>query len=289
MLIDGIPLSAAISTVIVIVATIVIAKFTNRLLKGHFKEFSRRLKVDETQYTFIRRLMVASICLFGIMTAVSMVPPLRSMSVTLLAGAGFAGIVIGLAAQSTLSNIVSGIALATFEPFRVGDYITIREDYGRVQDITLRHTVIKTWDNRHLILPNSIISDELIINWTIEDPTIKWSVDVGISYDADIDLARMIMLEEADSHPNVMGLEDMRRHHPDVTDVAVVKMTELGDFAANLRLTFWVRDRPTAWDVGCDLLESIKKRFDQAGIEIPFPYRTIVYKKELIQSDIDHN
>ena len=76
--------------------------------------------------------------------------------------------------------------------------------------------MITTWDNRRLLIPNSIISDEAIINWSIEDPTIIWPVNIRISYDADINLARSIMLEEAKKNPNVMRLNDIRKTHPEV-------------------------------------------------------------------------
>lgn len=108
-------------------------------------------------------------------------------------------------------------------------------------------------------------------------------MNIGISYDSDIDLARSIMADEARGHPNVMDHYEVSRIHPEVTEGSEVKvlLTELGDFAVNLRLMIWVRDRSLAYFTGCELMESIKKRFDAEGIEIPFPYRTILYKKDM--------
>jgi small-conductance mechanosensitive channel len=110
-------------------------------------------------------------------------------------------------------------------------------------------------------------------------------VDIGISYDSDIDLARKIMIEEAKKHYNTMTLSQIRRHDASIqeNDVVAVRLTELGDFAMNLRLLIWVEDRSLAYNTGCDIREAIKKRFDAEGIEIPFPYRTIVYKNDLIR------
>ncbi|MCL7415619.1 MAG: mechanosensitive ion channel family protein [ANME-2 cluster archaeon] len=269
--------------IVIIVVTFFIARLVNELLLGYFKKVSLKLKVDPTGYRLLRHLAVAAIYLLGLIIIVSSVPQLRSISVALFAGAGFAGIIIGLAAQSTLANIISGISLAMFQPFRVGDLVTIHEEYGTISDLTLRHTVVTTWDNRRLIIPNSIISDEAVINWSIEDPTVVWPVNIGISYDSDIDLARSIMLEEARNHPNVMEDHDVRMVHPEVLKGSEVKVlvTELGDFAVNLRLLVWVRTRGLAFGTGCELMESIKKRFDAEGVEIPFPYRTLVYKKDL--------
>ncbi|KAF5412024.1 MAG: Large-conductance mechanosensitive channel MscMJLR [Candidatus Methanocomedens sp.] len=276
-------LTTPVFVFVIIVATFFFARLVDRFLLGYFKKVSLKLKVDPTGYRLLRHLSVAAIYIFGLIIIVSSVPQLRTISVALFAGAGFAGIIIGLAAQSTLANIISGISLAMFQPFRVGDLVSIHEEYGTISDLTLRHTVVTTWDNRRLIIPNSIISDEAVINWSIEDPTVIWPVNIGISYDSDIDLARSIMLEEARKHPNVMEDHDVRIVHPGVLKGSEVKVlvTELGDFAVNLRLLVWVRNRGLAYVTGCELMESIKKRFDAEGIEIPFPYRTLVYKRDL--------
>jgi small-conductance mechanosensitive channel len=152
-----------------------------------------------------------------------------------------------------------------------------------------------------------VISSEAIYNWTIEDPAVIWPIDVGISYDSDISLAKKIMIEEARKHPKVMS--------PNIQDYCVVKpgilkseiianelnpsvihtidpdfrqrgeitvnLTEFGDSAINLRMLVWFKDRSDAYGAGCEIREAIKIRFDKEGIEIPYPYRTIVYKTEI--------
>ncbi len=271
---------------VVVIATIIVARIVDRLLKAQLKVLTTRMDIDATVYGLVRRIAVAVVYLAGIIIIVSSVPFLENISFAIFASAGFAGLVVGMAAQSSLSNIISGISLAVFRPFGVGDIVTIHDEYGTISDITLGHTVVTTWDNRRLIIPNHIISDEAIINWSISDPTILWPLDIGIGYDADIDHARSIMIEEAKNHANVLHLNDVRRYHPEVVGGKEIKVvvTELGDFAVNLRLTFWVSDRSVAFITGCDLIESIKKRFDAEGIEIPYPYRTIVYKKDMIEN-----
>ncbi|MBW6470419.1 MAG: mechanosensitive ion channel [Methanosarcinaceae archaeon] len=268
---------------IVVIATIIVARIVDRLLKAQLKMLSAKMNVDEMVYGLIRRIAVALVYIVGIMIVVSSVPFLENISLAILASAGFAGLVVGMAAQSTLSDIISGMSLAVFRPFRSGDIVTIHNEYGTISDITLGHTVIITWDNRRLIIPNHIISEEAIINWSISDPTILWPINIGISYDSDVDLARSIMIEEAKKHAEVMRLNDVRKYHSEVVggEEIKVRVTELGDFAVNLRLYIWVSDRSKAFSTGCDLIESIKKRFNAEGIEIPFPYRTIVYKKDL--------
>ncbi|MGP8329355.1 MAG: mechanosensitive ion channel family protein [Methanosarcinaceae archaeon] len=271
---------------LVVIATIVVARTVDKLLKTRLKLLSDKFDIDETVYGLVRRIAVAFVYLAGIIIIVSSIPFLENISFAIFAGAGFAGLVIGMAAQSSLSNIIAGVALALFRPFRIGDIVTIHDEYGEISDITLGHTVVTTWDNRRLIIPNHIISDEAIINWSISDPTTLWPLDIGIGYDADIDHARRIMIEETKKHENILHLNDIRKYHPEIVGGKEIKVvvTELGDFAVNLRLTFWVANRSLAFITGCELIESIKKRFDAEGIEIPYPYRTIIYKKDIIEN-----
>jgi len=257
---------------IAIVATVIVVRLINRALVIYFKFASEKLKVDETTYTVVRRVIIVTIYVIGGVVVISLIPGLSRLVLGMAAGAGIAAIVIGFAAQRALSNVFSGISIAIFRPFRVGDVVEMENEYGTIEDITLRHTVIRTWQNKRLNIPNSRISEETIINWTIGDLTVLWAVDFGISYDSDIDLARSIILDEINKHPDVMHEQDRE---------AKVRVTELGDFAVNLRALFWVRDRPTAWGTGAEIRESVKKRFDREGVEIPFPYRTVVFKKDM--------
>jgi small-conductance mechanosensitive channel len=269
--------------IIIIVLTFVASKLVDRFINHQFEMASRRMDVDETAYRMIRHTSVALVYVFGLVLIIMRFPTLQNLSFAIFAGAGFLGIVVGLAAQSTMSNIISGVSLAIFRPFRVGDRVNIRDDYGKISDITLRHTVVKTWDNRRLIIPNHVISDEAIINWTIEDPTVCWPIDIGISYDSDIDLARKIMVEEGRKNKNTMSFSELRKYDKKFSDDDVsVLLTGLGDFSVNLKLFVWLRGRSFAYGAGCEIREAVKKRFDKEGIEIPFPYRTLVYKKDII-------
>ncbi len=257
---------------IAIIGTVIVAHVINRALVTYFKFASDKLKIDETTYTVVRRILTITIYIIGIAVVITLIPGLPDLMLGMAAGAGIAAIVIGFAAQKVLSNVFGGISIAIYRPFRVGDVVEMEDEYGTIEDITLRHTVIRTWQNKMQIIPNSRIREDTIVNWTIEDLTVLWKVEFGISYDSDIDLARSIIIDEIDKHPDVMHEEDKE---------AKVRVTELGDFAVKLRATFWVSDRPTAWGTGAEIRESVKKRFDREGVEIPFPYRTLVYKKDM--------
>lgn len=257
--------------VIIVVATYLAAKMVRRAITIHLPKVVATGKTGldaETEMTYrtmISRLLVATIYIVGFLLVISRIPTLNSLAVTLLAGAGVAGLAIGFAAQDSLSNVISGIFLAVFNPFRVGDFIDFNGEYGQIEDLTLRHTTIKTWDGRRIFVPNSIMGNQPIVNWSIADPVITYPVTVGIAYNADIDKAREIMLDVAMRHPLVLKNHEI-----------AVRVTELGDFAVNLRLGVDVPKRDVAWTTACDIREAIKKRFDKEGIEIPYPYRNLI-------------
>ena len=256
---------------IIAVATYIAAKMVKRLIAIRLPKFlsnGRGGLDEETEKTFrvlIARLLVVAIYVAGFLVILSRIPTLNSLTITLLAGAGVAGLAIGFAAQDSLSNIISGIFLAVFHPFRVGDLIDFNGEYGQVEDLTLRHTTVKTWDGRRIFVPNSFMGGQSIINWSITDPIISWWVDVGIGYSADIDRAREIMIEAAKRHPLVLKDREI-----------TVRVTELGDFAVNLRLLVEVPKRDVAYTTGCEIREEIKNRFGEEGIEIPYPYRNLI-------------
>lgn len=263
---------------IIIVVTLIVVKIQKILFDRSLKRSSRILKVDPTHYRFLKHFSSAVIYIIGLSLVVYVIPSLRSLSISLLAGAGILAVVIGFASQHALSNIVSGIFIVIFKPFRVGDRIKIGTDpVGVVEDITLRHTVLKTFENKRVMIPNSVISNEKIENSSIEEETICKYVEFGVSYDSNIKKAKRIMKEESEKHPNVMDNrtdEDKENGEPIVT-VRVIGFT---DSSVVIRAWVWAKDPTAAFKMGCDLNESIKERFDKEKIEIPFPYRTVVYK-----------
>lgn len=263
------------------ILTIIVASVFNRVLARLIRKSSVEIIHDPTKYQFLRYAITASIYLVGFGLAIYTIPALRSVASSMLAGAGILAVTVGFASQAALSNIVSGAFIVIFKPFRVNDRIVIKDTMsGVVEDITLRHTVIRNFENRRIVIPNSIISNEVVINSDlIESKVCKW-LHFGVSYDADIDLARQIIQEEVVAHPNFTDNrtpEDIEAGKP----LVPVRVISLGDFSVNLRAWAWAADTAAAFEMETDLLESIKKRFDVAGIEIPFPYRTVVYKKNL--------
>ncbi|MCB0705495.1 MAG: mechanosensitive ion channel family protein [Saprospiraceae bacterium] len=262
----------------ILIGTFVFAAIVRRLFGAFIKRSTRIMQNDPTNYQFIRHSISALIYLLGIGWAFYMVPSFRTISNSLLTGAGILAVVAGFASQHALSNIMSGIFIVIFKPFRVNDRLRIRNEVaGIVEDITLRHTVIRDFENKRVIIPNSVISNEIIVNSDYADDKICKFVEIGISYDSNVKRAKAIMEEEALKHP---FLVDPRTEEQILEGVPIVpvRVLSLGDFSVNLRAWVWASNQAEAFVIGCDLLESIKERFDAEGIEIPFPYRTIVYK-----------
>lgn len=232
---------------------------------------------DPTNYLFFRHSLIALIYIVGFSIGIYMMPDLRALASSLLAGAGILAVAVGFASQQALSNIISGVFIIIFKPFRVNDRLKIRDLEGLVEDISLRHTVIRNFENKRILIPNSIISDEIIVNSDFNDSRICRWIDVGISYDSNIDRAKEIMFEEVMNHSlRIDGRtpEQLNNGAPEV----FVRVISLGEYSINLRAWAWAKDSSDAFVMSCDLNESIKKRFDHEGIEIPFPYRTLQFK-----------
>ena len=150
---------------------------------------------------------------------------------------------------------------------------------GIIEDITLRHTVVKDLENRRIIVPNTVISDEIIVNSDYKDDPICKGITIGISYDSDIDKAKNIIFEEAAKHPfqiDRRSAEDIQNNVPEVN----VRVINLGVSSVDLKAWIWAKNQPDAFVMGCDLYESIKKRFDKEGIEIPYPHQVNIIRKE---------
>lgn len=264
----------------IILVTFVVAEIFNRFFKRYLDKSSAELMNDPTNYKFLRHVLKGAIYTTGFSIAIYAMPGLRTLAGSLLAGAGILAVAVGFASQHALSNIVSGVFMIIFKPFRINDRIKLREWSGLIEDITLRHTVIRDFENRRIIIPNSVMSDEVILNSDFGDEKVCKHIEFGISYESDIDLARKIIQEEVGDHPDHMDgrtPEEIDAGEP----IIKVKVLNLGDFAVTMRAWAWAVDSAAAFEMGCDVQESVKKRFSKEGIEIPYPHRTIVYKTDI--------
>jgi small-conductance mechanosensitive channel len=263
------------------ILVLVVAFIVSRILKfiiGRFvKTAAQKLKVNPTKFKFFKNTIDFVIYLIAIIVIFRYIPSLRTYGNTLLTGAGVLAAIVGFASQSAFSNIISGIFLVFSKPFGVGDRVQIGQLYtGDVEDITLRHTVIRNFENRLIIIPNSVINNETIVNSTLTNELVCIFIEVVISFTSDTDKAMKVIEEEALKHPeckdNRTNLEK-ENGEPQVV-VRLINLTESGQ---QLRAYVWAKDPSAGFILKCDLLKSIKKQFDKNNIEIP--YRT-VYMKE---------
>lgn len=274
---------------ILIVGTIIVALILTIILRKtaniFIKKYSQIIKSDPTNFSFLKNAIPFIIFSLAIIFIFIKIPFLKSLGTALFAGAGIIAAIVGFASQKAFANIISGIFILIFKPFRVGDIIEMSNTHkGTVEEITLRHTIIKDFENRRIIVPNSVISDDIIINSNITDENIRKWVEFGISYDSNVDKAIKIIQEEAEKHPYFIDNRTKEEKKKNVPAV-VVRMISHGDFSINLRGYVWATGNNNAFEMKCDMLKSVKERFDNEGIEIPFPYRTIVYKKDILNSE----
>jgi small conductance mechanosensitive channel len=150
--------------IIIILFTVIMTRIISWLFNKYITKASEKLKIDPTRYKFFKNATAVILWGFSFAAIVSLIPPLQTIAFSLFAGAGILVAVIGFAAQQAFSNIINGIFIVISKPFRVGDMIKVGSlQYGIVEDITLRHTVIKNFENKRIIVPNTVIGSETII------------------------------------------------------------------------------------------------------------------------------
>ncbi|MEZ3135618.1 mechanosensitive ion channel family protein [Stutzerimonas kunmingensis] len=227
-------------------------------LTGKVASLLQRRHVDPTLHGFIGSL--ASIVL-KVLLLVSVASMIGVETTSFIAVIGAAGLAIGLALQGSLANFAGGVLILLFRPIRVGEWIEAQGVAGTVHSIQIFHTVLKSADNKTIVVPNGSLSNGHITNYSRE-PRRRADINVGIDYGADIKLARQILLEIAQDE------RVLRDPEP------VVFVTGLGDSSVNLSLRVWVATGDF-WPVTFGFTELVKERFDEAGIGIPFPQRVV--------------
>ncbi|GJM29407.1 MAG: mechanosensitive ion channel protein MscS [Cyclobacteriaceae bacterium] len=257
----------------------IISRIFKAIITRSIAKFSTDLKLDPTKFYFFRNAINAILLITSLIIIFYSIPELKHVGISLFAGAGILAAVIGFASQHAFSNIVGGIFLVLFKPFKVGDVINVGTYFGVVEDITLRHTVINGMENRRIVIPNSTISTETILNSSLFDDKVCIFLQIGISYDSSIDHAFEIMVDEATKHPAFID-NRTEQEKTEGKPAVITRVLGFGDSSVNLRAQVWAADPIIGFSMKCDLFKSIKERFDKEGIEIPFPYRTIVYKQK---------
>jgi small-conductance mechanosensitive channel len=266
--------------VIFIISVLAVAFVASRIIRsliGRFiKGAAHKLKVDPTRYNFFKNAVDFIIFLIAAIIIFRSIPAFRAVGTTLLTGAGVLAAIVGFASQSAFSNIISGLFLVIFKPFRVGDRVKIGQLYtGDVEDITLRHTIIKDFENKRIVIPNSVISNETVINSTLTDEKICVFIEVTIAFKNDVEKAMEIIRQTGLNHP--LAIDNRSPEELTAGDQPVmVRVITFSESGIQLRGYVWAISPQHAFELKCEVLKSIQEQFIKENIEFGYPGRIVI-------------
>ena len=247
-------INVALALIIFVIGRIV-ARFVTNLVRKALA----RTEMEDTLERFLCNILYALLMVVVIIAAINQ---LGVETTSLLAVLGAAGLAIGLALQGSLSNFAAGVLIVAFRPYKVGDFIEAGGLAGTVEEVQIFTTILKSPDNKKIIVPNSQVMAGEIVNYSAKD-TRRVDLVAGCGYGDDLDKVSRVLHDIVNSDERV--LKD-----PEPT----IAVSELGDSSVNFVVRPWVK-AGDYWPVYFDLTKTIKKRFDAEGIAIPFPQRDV--------------
>lgn len=222
-------------------------------------------KKDPTLNKFLCGLIGAILKILLFISVASMVGIATTSFIAII---GAAGLAVGLALQGSLGNFAGGVLILIFKPFKVGDTIEAEGYLGAVREITILYTIVDTFDNRRIVIPNGSLSNATLVNVSYYD-TRRCDMTFGIAYGDDIDKARTVIKQLLDEDERVLPEPEPR-----------ISVGSLGDNSVNIIVRPWTKT-DDLWPVYWDMHERVKKAFDKEGLTIPFPQRDVhLYKNE---------
>lgn len=240
--------------IIWIIGSYIIKKINKLLVKT-----MNKVEYDESLEKFISNLIIGALKVLLVIVILGNLGVETTSFAAVLAAAGLA---VGLALQGSLSNFAGGVLLLIFKPFKTGDFIEAQGEMGVVKEIGIFTTKINTTDNKEVIIPNGILSNGNITNYSTEENR-RIDITMGVSYDADIKQTKDLLMKVLTDNPKV--LKD---------PAPTIFLSELADSSVNFTVRPWaVSD--DYWDVYFEVMEACKIELDKAGIEIPYPQMDI--------------
>jgi small conductance mechanosensitive channel len=236
-----------------------VGRLVVKILTRGIRKVMEAQDVDKTLVSFVSNL--ASMVLLTVVI-IAAVGALGVQTTSFIAILGAAGLAIGLALQGSLSNFAAGVLIVLFRPYKVGDWIEAAGISGSVEEVQILTTILKTGDNKQVIVPNSQIMDSIITNYSANDRR-RVDMVIGVSYDDDLDKVRSTLEELVAADERI--LDD---------PACTIAVSELADSSVNFVVRPWV-STSDYWGVKFDLTEAIKKRFDKDGISFPFPQQDV--------------
>lgn len=237
------------------------------LVRGLMKRILNRFHIEEgTQYP-LRRITHYLVMSVGALVAFQFVGiDLSGLAVIF----GLLSVGIGFGLQNVTSNFVSGVILLFERPIKVGDRVTVGDTEGDVLSINMRSTTIRSLNNISYIVPNSEFVSQRVINWSHGDPKIRVDIEVGVSYNSELDDVLQALAEVADEHPDVLTVPK-----PDVL------FATFGDSSWNMKLRVWISSPRRHWRIRSELNSAIVRKFREYNIEIPYPQRDLHVRSPL--------
>ena len=253
------PLSLLIRSLLIVAATILASRLVGVLLHGLESSLmdrvddENRLRSIRTQIAIPKAVLRFVVILLGIALILLQFDVVRSVGMSLLASAGIAGIVIGLAAQRAVSNLLAGVQVALFQPIRIGDAVVVEGEWGWIEEIGLTHVVIKIWDLRRLVVPVSFFLDRTFQNWTRGSSDLLGTVLIYADYTVPVEAVRAELSRFLEDHP----LWDRRAQG--------VQVTNLTSDYVELRILVSAAHGGALWDLRCQVRERMLAWLQTAG------------------------
>lgn len=244
---------------LVAIIILLVGRWAAKMLRSLAERVLRKREVEPTLISFIGNLVYVTLLVFVIIAAINQI---GVQTTSFIAVIGAAGLAIGLALQGSLANFAAGFLLILFRPFKVGDYVEGAGVAGIVDAVQLFVTRLKTPDNKLVIIPNARLTGDNIINYSANE-TRRVDLVFGVSYSADLPKVREVLQD-------ILLKDDRILKDPAPT----IGVLELADSSVNFAVRPWVKTA-NYWDVYFGLTETVKKRFDEEGIGIPFPQRDV--------------
>ncbi|MCF7916757.1 MAG: mechanosensitive ion channel family protein [Candidatus Omnitrophica bacterium] len=251
---------AVIVVVLVLVKTFnsVFSRFQRKLIKKLRKKTPTAVSSAETKIIITQRITNFTLYFLGLVFILLQFEAVRNIGTGLLASAGVIGIVIGVAAQSTFSNLIAGISISFAQPIRLNDAVIFENEWGFVEEISLMHTIIRTWDNRRIIVPNNVLANKVIQNWTIKDPTLLGIVMLYLDYTADLEQIKKWAKEIIEQSP-----------YSTEEKLAVVQVIDFTEKTMVVRILGKGPDSSRTWQLRCQIREELIKKFKEKGMRLP--------------------
>lgn len=272
-----------LSLLLVLIITLLIKRVASHLLKKLESRLRSQGNTSAALVGFCGHIVMGIIYIGGAVSVISVlastIPAVKQILTSLLAAGGIITVVAGIASQEALGSMVSGIMILAFKPFVLGDVVRYVENdiSGVVEEITIHHTTIRTWENKRVIVPNSKMNSAIIENADYAESKVCVFVDIGITYESDVEKAKDLLAAEIQKHPQFFDyrtVDDRMNGAPPV----VVRVIDLAASSVVLRAWLWASDNGTAAVMKSDILQNVKYAYDKAGIDIAYPHLVIVNK-----------